>query len=264
MNQITNLFPKDWRNLHFILLVFFSLLLIIGGSTISSPVSRGILNSLYFPFFEVKNLMVRVGTVATENDLLRQDLVEVTTKVAILEEAARENERLRSILGFDPPAGYSLLPAKVISVSYEGPLPVSAVINRGAQDFVAIDQPVVNQQGLIGRIREIMNDVSVVQLLTDPSNRVAARIAESREMGIVKYQATEGLILDNFPIQGTIHEGDVIVSSGLGGVYVSGLLVGSVEEVKRLADEPFCEVRLSPAANFNSVEELFVLRTVIE
>lgn len=208
--------------------------------------------------------MVEMSTISAENDLLREKLVESNTRIAILEEAARENERLRSILGFDPPAGYSLLPAKVVSVSYGGHRPVAAIINKGANDSVAIDQAVVNQQGLIGRIKEVMNNLAVVQLLTDPANRVAARVSDSREMGIVKFQSEQGLILDNFPVQGTIHEGDMIVSSGLGGVYVAGLLVGKVGTVVRKPDEPFCEIELQSAAVFSSVEELFVLRSVTE
>ena len=99
-----------------------------------------------------------------------------------------------------------------------------------------------------------------MQLLTDPANRVAARIAETREMGIVKYKTNEGLILDNFPVQGKIHEGDLIVSSGLGGVYVAGLTVGTVLEIIRSDDAQFCKIILDPAANFGSLEELFILR----
>ena len=78
-------------------------------------------------------------------------------------------------------------------------------------------------------------------------------------MGIVKYRFGEGLILDNFPIQGNIVEGDVVVSSGLGGIYPAGLVVGTVATVEREEDEAFCRVRLHPAANFSSIEELFIL-----
>lgn len=260
MNQISNLFPKNWRNLHFIVLVFFSILLVFGGRNITEPASRLIISSFYYPFYKIKNFIMEMGTVAAENNLLREQLVRVSTRIAELEEEARENERLRFLLGFEPPEGYSLIPAKVISVTYNGALPVSAVINRGAEDTVAVDQPVVNQSGLIGRITEILGNFSVVQLLTDPANRVAARIAETREMGIVKYKTNKGLVLDNFPVQGTIHEGDLIVSSGLGGVYVAGLTVGTVMEIIRPDDEQFCKVILDPAANFGSLEELFILR----
>ena len=264
MSQITSLFPRDWRNLHFTLIVFFSLLLIINVPKLNQFVSQTVVKTLYFPFFQLKNLFVEMGTISTENNLLRQKLAEANARISILQEAERENERMRSILGFEPPAGYSLLPTKVISVSYGGNRPVAAVINKGAHDSVSINQAVVNQQGLVGRIKEVMGDMSVVQLLTDPANRVAARISDTREMGIVKYRTGFGLMLDNFPVQGTIREGDQIVSSGLGGIYVAGLLIGQVEGVIRQPDEPFCEIELRPAALFSSVEEVFVLRSVNE
>src|SRR5574341_468235 len=110
MSQITNLFPRDWRNLHFTLIVFFSLLLMINVPTINQFTSQAIVQTLYFPFFQLKNLLVEMGTISTENQLLRQKLVEANTRVALLQEAAKENEGMRSILGFEPPAGYSLLP----------------------------------------------------------------------------------------------------------------------------------------------------------
>ncbi len=80
-------------------------------------------------------------------------------------------------------------------------------------------------------------------------------------MGIVKYKMSGGMILDNFPLHGSIVVGDTVISSGLGGVYPSGLIVGYVTEVERDETEPFCHVKLTPAVNFHSVEEVFVLMT---
>ena len=63
------------------------------------------------------------------------------------------------------------------------------------------------------------------------------------------------------PIQGSINVGDTVLSSGLGGIYPPGLIVGFVESVERPEEEPFCEVRLKPAPDFRSLEELFILRS---
>ena len=70
------------------------------------------------------------------------------------------------------------------------------------------------------------------------------------------------MTLDNLPIQSTIAAGDLILSSGLGGIYPTGLKVGTVVEVTHPEDEPFCRVKLRPLANFNSIEELFILKVV--
>ena len=83
-------------------------------------------------------------------------------------------------------------------------------------------------------------------------------------MGIVKYSSKKGLLLDNFPIQGTIAASDTIITSGLGGVYPAGLLVGEVTAVVREELQPFCDVSIKSAANFYSLDELFILKEEIE
>ena len=80
------------------------------------------------------------------------------------------------------------------------------------------------------------------------------------KMGIVKFLPSRGMILDNFLIQGTINVGDTVLSSGLGGDYPAGLIVGTVTDVFRPENEPFYRVELQPAANFRSLEALFALR----
>ena len=261
MKWISSLFSRYWRNLHFLLILTLSLALTFGGTVVTSRVSTVAVYGFHFPFSIIKNRINDLSSVHDENQRLQQSLVEATTRLTQLDEAAKENLRLRAVLGFEPPAGYSLIPAKVISVTGQS-IPIAASINRGKFDSVLVDQPIVNEQGLIGRVHTSFAGISTVQLLTDPSNRVAVRIAESREMGIIKYRTDEGMILDNFPIQGNIKPGDRILSSGLGRVYPPGLLVGTVETVVRPEEEPFCEVTVRPAANFSSLEELFILKVV--
>jgi rod shape-determining protein MreC len=258
MSWITNLFAKQWRNLHFLAIVLLSAALIIFSSNIVPSVNQIVLSVFYWPFAEIKNGVTGLMAVEQENRQLRQQLTESSVVISMYSEASRENARLRAVLGFEPPAGYTLLPAEIISVAGEY-FPVSAIINRGSDDSVFVDLPVINQQGLIGRVVSVSEDYATVQLMTDPSNRVAARLAASREMGIVKFSVAEGMKLDNFPVQGTIHVNDTVLSSGLGGVYPPGLRVGTVKEVIRPEHEPFCEVRLTPEVNFHSIDELFVL-----
>jgi len=258
MRWISNLFSRYWRNVHFISVFLLSLILILGGGRVTSLVSGAATAVFYTPFAEVKNTVVALSMVNTENRRLQLALVEATAKVVQLEEMEGENARLRAILGFTPPELYTLLPAEVISVSGDH-VSLAAVINRGSSDSVAVDQPLINEQGLIGRVVSVAPNSATVQLLTDPTARVAVRVADSREMGIAKYQIGTGMILDNFPIQGSIKEGDLIISSGLGGIYPPGLVVGTVLSVERPEEEPFCRIRLQPAANFNSLEELFIL-----
>lgn len=240
-------------------------ILLLSGIFIVNPVDLNRFVSgagttiLYSPFHRLKNSMTNLIEVSEGNALLRQSLVEASVRISLLEEAGLENIRLRQVLGFQSPGNYHLLPAKVISVR-GGNLLMDAIINRGSNDSVYVDAPVINQDGLIGRIKSLTSDFATVQLLTDPANRVAARVASSREMGIVRCLTPDEMILSNFPIQGSINVGDLIVSSGLGGTYTAGLTIGTVVEVNRPEGAVYCQVKLSPAANFHSIEELFVLR----
>ncbi|MDD3730816.1 MAG: rod shape-determining protein MreC [candidate division Zixibacteria bacterium] len=259
MNWISNLFSRYWRNFHFAAILILTIILMVNNPAINGLVSQVTVSVFNYPFFIVKNFFDGLVNVDRRNEQLQEALVQASVRISMLEEARLENERLRAVLGFEPPVGYSLIPAKVISVGGDK-MPTAVVINRGLKDSLYINQPIINQEGLIGRIIAVSNDYASVQLLTDPTSRVAARVEESREMGIVKYSIVEGMVLDNFPIQGTIAPGNIIVSSGLGGIYPPGLKVGTVVQVVYPEEEPFCEVRLTPAVNFNSLEELFILK----
>ena len=79
-------------------------------------------------------------------------------------------------------------------------------------------------------------------------------------MGIIRYNTKDGMRLDNFPIQGTIHIGDQVISSGLGGVYPNGLTVGTITEIIKEELDPFYTITIEPAVNFYSLEEVFILR----
>ncbi len=259
MKWISSLLSGYVRSVHLVAVGLLSLLLILGGQKITGPVSGVAVTVFHNPFAIIRNTVVDLAQVSRENERLQLALREATLRLTRLQEIARENERLRGILNFDPPPDYVLVQAKVVSVSGAA-APVSAVINRGARDSVEINMPIINEQGLIGRVVSVFENVATVQLLTDPTHRVAARVAESRGMGIVKYRSTEGMLLDNYPVQDSLRVGDQILSSGLGGIYPAGLVVGSVAAIERPDEAPFCAVKVDPAANFNTLEELFVLR----
>jgi len=263
MNWITGLLSKHSRNIHLILVVALSLVLVLvqGPKSISSRVSQAIQGSLYYPFLKIKSSFRNASVRAADLDRLREMLAESREKLFMCLEIQRENERLQGALGFKPPAGYRLTPANVVYITGLGAqLPISAVINRGVDDSILIDMPVMNQDGLIGRVAFVMGNSATIQLLTDPSNQVAARLVSSRQMGIVKYLAHGGMVLDNFPSQADVKVGDTVISSGLGGVYPAGLPVGTVTKVSYPENEPFCRIELKPAADIRSLEEIFILK----
>jgi rod shape-determining protein MreC len=258
VNRKSGLSYKSWRTVHFAVILLFILTLILQLPKVNSFVSEVVQATAYVPFHKVRSAIVSLAADSDTILILRDSLASMADQLAALEVAERENVRLRSVLGFEQSPGYHLLPARVISITGEQ-LPVSASINRGLRDSVLISQPVINQVGLVGRVQQVMSGYAKVQLLTDPLNRVAGRVASSREMGIVRYLPSEGMILADFPNQGAIQVGDTILSSGLGGIYPPGLKVGVVSRIRRPENKPYSQVNLEPVVNFRTLEELFIL-----
>ncbi len=258
MSWISNVSYKHWRIVQFVLVVVLGVALILTPTGFGNIVSQIVLKSLYTPFSLAKGGVLDLVAVNSVNEQLRESLAQTSIMISLYEEASRENDRLRMALGFEPPPSYRLLPARVVSVT-GGRLPISVTINIRSVDSLPVNLPVINQFGLIGRVEEVMGDYARVQLLTDPRNRVAARVASSREMGIVRYLPSSGMALDNFPNQGHVAVGDTVISSGLGGIYPPGLQVGTVQEVERPENRPFSKIRLQPTVNMRSIEELFIL-----
>jgi len=259
MIRIRTVFSKHWRNFHFAAIVILCSVMISGVAGIPKVVGQVALTGFYYPFSMLRSSIEELHAVALRNHDLQVSLVEASVKISQYEEIVRENERLRTILGFAAKAEFDFLPARVISV--EGArIPILATINKGTDDSVFAPQTITNREGLIGRVISSTAGFAIVQLLTHPTNRVAVRVAKGRHMGIVRYTASEGMIMENLPVQSEIGIGDTIISSGLGGIYPQGLRVGIVTEVVRPEDEPFCDVKLRPAVEFYAIEELFVLK----
>ena len=210
------------------------------------------------PFLHLKLALSDLSHGQEKIQRLKEALMQALVKINTLEQQKEENERLRAQLGFEPPAGYRLIPLEAITVEYNGP-PVAILVNRGRAQGLAVGLPVINRLGLIGRIEENSARFARVQLLTDPGCRVAGRVAVSREQGIVRYEPSRGLILDNLPIDGQIKQGDLVISSGLGGVFPEGLPVAVVEAVLRDESEMFADVLLRATVNFNAIDELYAL-----
>ena len=211
-----------------------------------------------YPFSELKSYITGLEDVAEDNRRLKNALVEVTSQLSALAEARRENERLRDFLGFEPPESFRVVPVKIVSLTQQV-YPIAAVINKGSGDSIMVNQPVINRFGLVGKINEVMPDFATVQLLTDPSNAVSGRVAESRQFGIIRFSQKRGMYFDNLPADAEIKKGDLVISSGLGGVYPSGLSVAIVDSVAVRKGDILKQVRLKPTVNFYEFDELYVL-----
>ena len=243
---------------HTVLVLVLSSALLFSGEWMTGPAANLALSLFYYPFHELRQNIERLSHAADDNAALSATVVDLSTRLQFYGEILEENRRLRTLLGFTPPLGFRIVPTEVVGV-YGAGIPNTVVINLGAKNSLSVNQTVISRDGVAGRVAKVMNEYSVVYLLTEPRCRVSARVKRSREQGIIRYQLGRGMYFDNCPQGGDVVIGDTIITSGLGGVFPEGLVVGTVRSVESQEGDFFYDVALDPTVNFNGIDELYVL-----
>jgi rod shape-determining protein MreC len=197
--------------------------------------------------------------VRDENRMLREQNLRLSLELVKLREERFENLRLRGLLNFKARMSYPYIPAEVVARE-PGRLANTILINVGRRDGVGDRMAVVNSDGLVGKVLTASSESSVVQLLQDRNCRVSAVVQRpERAQGIVRCEDGK-FYLQDIPSRSAVEVGDVVVSSGVGGIFPEGLLIGTVEEVGQDQTGLFREVVLKPGVDFSSLEEVFVLQ----
>jgi rod shape-determining protein MreC len=129
--------------------------------------------------------------------------------------------------------------------------------------LVQVDWPVVTEDGLLGRVIDVSADVSRVRTLWDPLLRVAAYDQRSRAAGIVEWESGPYVQMSYLTRGADVVPGDTIISSGWGGIFPKGLLIGTVAVVDTVATGDFQRAEIAPAVRPDHLEAVFVIRPVI-
>jgi rod shape-determining protein MreC len=192
------------------------------------------------------------------NDRLQRLAAKLAVENSRLREARLENIRLRLLLEFEQESLFGLYPAKVIGWDADRTVN-SILINMGEGDGVREGMPVLTPDGLVGKVYQVMPAMSIVQLLLDRNCRVSAIVQRTRALGIVEWERGYQCFLRKIPARSDVKEGDVVVTSGMGGVFPRGLVIGTVSSVGGEKWELFKNIVVKPGVDFTNVEEVFVL-----
>src|ERR1700758_3483317 len=196
-----------------------------------------------------------------ENASLRVENTQLKATNQALRDVEHEVNRLRHALNYRERSVFKLVPAEVIARD-SSTWWRTVTINRGKRDSIETDMPVVTDVGLVGKTTTVSDAISVVLLVSDETCRVAASVEGSREQGIVSGQrVTTGLapLLDlNFlSKQADLKPGQKVYTSGVGGVFPSGLLIGAVKSYR--VRELDGQAQLTPAVDLSHLEDVFVV-----
>lgn len=176
-----------------------------------------------------------LGGLMSENQRMSAELARLMAEVNELKSLERENEQLRRALDFHLRARRDLIPAEIIARSRDGWWQTLRV-NKGASDGLRADLPVISLEGLVGKVASVSEHTADVLLLSDPTCRVAAQVLRTGAHGIVAGRGPnwEGQVICRMEFinkNTAVMPGDEVVTSGLGGVFPRGLLIGYVESV---------------------------------
>lgn len=167
-------------------------------------------------------------------------------------------QRLQKLLHFTETTYQDILAARVIGRDPSG-LFQSVIIDKGKDSGLSVNMPVVNGDGVVGRIVSVSYNYSKVLLLIDQNSAVDCLIQSSRDNGIVKGLSSAECVMDYVLKTSDINVGDIIITSGIGGVFPKGVPVGEVTDIKDPSDELFMEVRIRPFVDFSKLEEILVI-----
>ncbi|HSQ78652.1 MAG TPA: rod shape-determining protein MreC [Nitrospirota bacterium] len=193
-----------------------------------------------------------------ENERLKRELEQLKLETAITNELLIENERLRDLLGFKKLQPLNSVAAQVLGKE-SSPSSRTVTINRGADDGLVKDMVVITAAGVVGKVQTVLPGTAKVILLTDPGSTLAVRVQRNREEGLLEGKL-ESCALKFVSYYADIQESDLLVTSGLDGIYPKGLPVATVVKVTKREANAFQTVIARPTVVFSQLEEALVLK----
>ena len=258
----------------FVVISVLSIIFFAAISRFNTPLFHAVVINILAPFQSVTSAVSGkisafgdyvgdVFYVYDENRELKAQNDDLKARAARSAELESENARLRQLLNYKSSTPqFDLLPASVIgrnSSTWSNHI----IINRGSDDGVRKNMTVVTPDGLVGSVHEAYGSYAEVELITDPRSAVGAIVqrADSRLAGVVKGTAdsSSAINMTNIPQNANIVEGDIIVTSGFGGMYPKGIVIGTVTSLKNDIGGLLQYAVLYPAVDFQKLEDVAVI-----
>jgi len=229
-----------------------------GIMTIFSPVMKPAARVSGF-FEDAWDSYINLVGVRKENLQLRNEIKELNARIVATAESTAANQRLEKLLGMKSTIKIPTLSASVIGEDVSAWFK-TLVIDRGSSDGIAEGMAVVAADGIVGQTVKVAPGTSRVLLLTDHASGISATIQRSRARGVVKGKG-EGLCSMEFTTrEEDVKVGDLVITSGVGGVFLKGIPIGEVSMVKRGEYGIFQTVTIRPLVNLAHLEEVLVVQ----
>jgi len=224
---------------------------------VAAPVQNGLnasVKSVSDAWFRYLFLM----GIEEENKKLRKKIDDMKSQLILYQEGYLEAQRLRDLLALKTDYDFNFVPARVIG---RGQVALSKIIliNKGTADGLASGQPVMAGPGLVGRVLDASWHAAKVLPLIDENSNIDAVVQRTRIQGIIRGAGSRGCVLKYISKTQDVREGDIVISSGIGGVFPKGIMIGRISHVDRQEAGLFWKIYVAPAIDFSKLEEVGIL-----
>ncbi len=231
---------------------------------------RGVVGAILYPLQELADVPASIGsriaqyfvlqsTLQRDNARLTQEAFVNAGLLQKQEALVIENDNLRELLKLRPRFEPS---AQVAEILYRArdPFVRKIVVDKGATDGVKAGAPVIDASGLVGQVHRVYPWASEVALISDREQAIPVQVVRNGLRAVIFGLGYDGALEVRFmPVNADIEKGDLLVTSGIGGVYPSGLPVAFVDSIERNAAYAFARITCRPASGVGSHRQVMVL-----
>ncbi|RIK06815.1 MAG: rod shape-determining protein MreC [Acidobacteria bacterium] len=254
----------------FPVLVVFSLLLMMlpqsatsaGSTVVGEAVSpfQNMFASVARPVSGFFDGLINAGRYRSENDRLREELKQLRSESEGSAGAKRKVEELERMLKLHETDSIRGVPARVVA-SRQSNFDQAVIIDSGRDQGIEKGMPVVDPDGFVGVVEETSARSSKVRLLIDSRSGAGARLAESRDVGVVTGEGGGQLVLRLIDPRVPVRENEAIVTSGDAGgsVLPPDIMIGRVKSIEGAKSELEARIKIEPAVDFSRIEYVRVL-----
>lgn len=193
-----------------------------------------------------------VNRLEAENALLQQEIIS-------LREQAAEADVLAALLNYARSQPQSRYLATNVIGRDVSPFIRSILIGGGSDTGISKGMPVVTSRGLVGRVVEVFATYSRVQLITDPENAVNVKFQESRTEGVLTAQLNGELVVDLIDLNAELSQGELVLTSGLGGKYPADIPVGAILSIHHRDYDLFQQATIQSSVEFDQLDIVLVI-----
>ena len=261
---------KVWLTVLFLLVV--TVILAYFSRSGKNPVSKTVnyvltpvesqISKVFQPVNKVFSYIGKMEEYETENQNLKRENIELSSKIKDINLYKEENERLRRLLEISDNYQYKTVAARVVAYETENWFSY-VTLDKGTLSGINISDTVITADGLLGQITDVGPNWAKVSTIINPESSAGVRITRNGEIGIVEgdtvLSKSRKCRLGYLTANASIIAGDILKTSGLGGIYPPGLSVGKISEIAKDNMGRLDYAVIEPFVNFDKLYEVLII-----